>query len=75
MNDEPYKPVSCALHSEYELLAMQRATITLQLQTGESLSGVISDITTRAGEEFLLFTPHNGTRIEIRLDQISALTR
>lgn len=76
MKKEPYHPVSCEQHSEYELAIMQRRQI--QLTFKENSGAVVSadfipiDIQTRNGEEFLVVS--NGkTKQDIRLDHIEKM--
>ena len=66
-----YQPVACALHSEYELLAMRRAKVEIVREDdGATLRGIVSDILVHDGAEFLLLECGAGERVEIRLDQI-----
>jgi len=73
MPDDSYQPISCALHSEYERLAMQRRRVGITLKDGRTSGGRIIDITTRSGAEYmLLITPKEET-LAIRLDRIEAI--
>ncbi|MES9858456.1 MAG: Rho-binding antiterminator [Sedimenticola sp.] len=67
MND--YQPISCKLHSQYELLAMQQRTINLLLKE-RSLVGKIQDIFTRKRVEYLVLQMTDENTQEIRLDSI-----
>ncbi|MEJ1296100.1 MAG: Rho-binding antiterminator [Candidatus Sedimenticola sp. (ex Thyasira tokunagai)] len=72
MND--YQPISCKLHSEYELLAIRQKTVYLQLAgKHERLMGKILDIYTRERVEYLLLETASGDSHEIRLDSINSL--
>ncbi|MDD3760704.1 MAG: Rho-binding antiterminator [Acidithiobacillus sp.] len=53
---EPYVPISCALHSELELAAMRRRPLQLQLRGDRSLRGIITDVWTAYGREWLLLS-------------------
>ncbi len=68
-----YQPVSCALHSQLELLAMQRKTCSVRftqhnVETG--ISGIIRDILIRNKAEFVLIESAGGQIHEIRLDNL-----
>ena len=69
-----YTPISCALHSEYELAIMRRTTMVLQWRdrSGEIVTGEIlpTDLNTRPDGEYLTATTAEGRSIRIRLDQI-----
>lgn len=66
-----YQPIACGLHSEYELLAMQRARVMLRLRGDDvACSGRVIDILTREGAEFMVLEASPGERREVRLDQI-----
>ena len=74
-----YRPVDCDLHSEYELVIMQRSKIVL---TWQQVAGSIQteavlplDLLTRSGEEFMVFSTGTGTEYEIRLDHIRSFSR
>jgi transcriptional antiterminator Rof (Rho-off) len=68
-----YKPVSCALHSEYELAIIQRRKIKLAWcdEAGAQYDAVVLplDLETRNHEEFLLID-HDGVSKSVRLDWI-----
>lgn len=69
-----YQPISCALHSQYELWIMRRQPLQLRWRDkqGEQHTGSVmpKDIHTRTGEEFLVLDQEDGTRLELRLDRI-----
>lgn len=71
---EPYVPVDCGLHSEYELAIMQRQLLTLRWQdengTLHDASLLPVDLLTRDSQEFLIAHDKNNIRYEIRLDRI-----
>lgn len=72
--DKPYVPVSCAFHSEFELLAMHNSRIRMQWrdENGTEHTAMVkpNDLQTRSGEEFLLVTDENNRQHKIRLDRI-----
>ena len=69
-----YIPVSCQLHSEYELAIMhaQQLQLIWQGPTGELITDILKpyDLITREGSEFLLAQSANGEDKKIRLDKI-----
>ena len=70
-----YRPVSCALHSEFELAIMrgQRMELKWHDDDGVARQAVVTplDLVTRNHEEFLL-VEYEGERRAIRLDRIGA---
>lgn len=74
MNDD-YKPVSCAMHSEYELAIMhkQRLVITWKNDLGETRTEEVmpTDIIIRNSAEYLLVLDQYSNNKEIRLDKIT----
>lgn len=70
-----YTPISCALHSEYELMAMHRQRVEIQLsESTEKLVGRVVDISTRNGVEYMDLLADDGQRKELRLDNIKSLS-
>lgn len=69
-----YRPVDCALHSEYELAIMQhrRLHITWSGNDATTRSEVVmpTDLYTRQGEEYMIITRSDGQIGQIRLDRI-----
>jgi len=78
MNDEPYRPVSCAVHSGYELLAMHRAPVVLDYRdeagSPRRIRGRVVDLFTKEGAEYLRLRSA-GERIDVRLDRIRHLEK
>jgi|AMFO01.1.fsa_nt_gi Transcriptional antiterminator len=76
MSDASYRPVSCGLHSEYELLAMRRAPVTVHYRdeagAEHRFRGRVVDLLTRDGAEFMRLESERGT-LEVRLDRIERL--
>lgn len=75
-NDEPYVPVSCGFHSEFELLIMHHSRIKLswrdEQNTLHTATVIPKDIRTKAGEEFLLVTDDENQQHQVRLDRIQS---
>lgn len=71
--DRPYIPIDCERHDELLALATLRRPCTLEVErpdgTRESLEGVIEDVYTQTGAEYLRL--RGGATM--RLDQIRAL--
>ncbi len=69
-----YRPIDCALHSEYELAVMHNRPlqITWRQTDGQLRVEVLMprDLRTRNHEEFLIAERSNGQRLELRLDAI-----
>jgi Rho-binding antiterminator len=71
---EPYTPIACDLHSEYELAIMHRRSmmLTWQDENNEIQTAALLplDLITRDKQEFLLARDNNNVTCEIRLDKI-----
>lgn len=76
--NEDYQTVACALHSEYELMAMHRTLIYLDGLTDQGevqhLSCCVVDLKTTQGAEFLI-VEDDQQRYAIRLDHIKHLEK
>ena len=74
-----YQPVNCALHSEYELLAMHRAFVEIsavdEFANPQRLSGRVMDILTRQGAEYLIIIDAENLAHQLRLDRISSIQK
>lgn len=74
MNDDPYKPVSCNLHSQYELAIMHKNKLHLtwssheQLITETNISPI--DVQTKNKAEYLIAVTSKNEKLCIRLDHI-----
>lgn len=72
-----YRPVSCDLHSECELLALRQThvwlTATLTGGLVRDLPCRVRDLCTRDGAEFLEVQTEAGESLVCRLDQLHAL--
>jgi len=73
MSDE-YKPVSCEVHSQYELAIIRGHTmrITWQVTNSKSITEILKpyDVITSQNSEYLLIRDTNGKDKKIRLDKI-----
>jgi len=71
---EPYKPIACSLHSEYELAIMQRLQLRLSwidAHGQEHIGNLLPlDLYTRDRAEYLAARNSDGHQHEIRLDRI-----
>jgi transcriptional antiterminator Rof (Rho-off) len=69
-----YRPVDCALHSEYELAIMQQRRLHLTWQGNDATTHIEvimpTDLYTPQGEEYMVITRGNGQVEDIRLDRI-----
>jgi Rho-binding antiterminator len=71
-----YQPISCDLHSEYELLAMHRAWVEIELEGEPQPRRVrVRDVVARAGAEYLIVETADGVRLEWRLDRLRRVQR
>jgi transcriptional antiterminator Rof (Rho-off) len=71
--DDRYRPVSCASHSEYELHIIRKQHLLLEWEDsgGNQRCRVLPvDLQTRQGEEYLIFVNAHGDRQRVRLDRI-----
>lgn len=72
-----YKPVSCGLHSTYELLAMHRSRVRLscisEKEPLQTVVGKVVDVVTREKAEYLVLEVMGAETISIRLDKIQRL--
>ncbi len=71
-----YQPISCGLHSEYELFAMHRQKISLVFvnERGEKqhMKGQVLDVQTKNGAEYLCVKGEASEQQRIRLDRIQS---
>lgn len=72
--EQPYLPVPCAIHSEYELMVMRQQPVQI---TWQDADGVVHhshlqprDISTENHAEYLLGQDTEGLPLKIRLDSI-----
>ena len=75
-DDKPYIPVSCDLHSEFELLIMHNRALELNWQdnNGKQFKSKVKpkDLQTRKSEEFLIVVDNDNQEIAIRLDRVNS---
>jgi Rho-binding antiterminator len=75
-SDSPgYEPVSCDYHDQLEEAAMHRKNVELEFAlegVPQKETGVIADVYTAQGAEFVKFDAPGGA-VEIRLDQIISM--
>jgi transcriptional antiterminator Rof (Rho-off) len=68
-----YRPISCATHSEYELIIMHKQKLRLRWAEGNVIHEEIVqplDLQTRAHQEFLICRTQGAQTVSIRLDHI-----
>lgn len=77
-SSEPYTPISCSIHSEYELAIMHKKLLELTWQDadGQERSGLVTpvDLLTRQHQEFLQVTLADHSELQIRLDKIISMS-
>ncbi len=70
---KPYQPVSCDMHSQYELYVMHAPTLSLRYRdkngNEQCTQAKAIDLLTRRGEEWLVIKTDDGEH-SIRLDHI-----
>ena len=73
---DPYTPISCGLHSEYELAVIRRINLRLGWRDafGQQHIGNVQplDLYARKQVEYLMARAHDGQQHEIRLDKINS---
>jgi Rho-binding antiterminator len=73
---DPYKPIACDLHSEYELAIMRRVNLRLSWHDGHGQQHIgyllPLDLYTRNHVEYLVARAIDGQQHEIRLDRITS---
>jgi transcriptional antiterminator Rof (Rho-off) len=72
MSEPDYRAVSCDYHDELEAAAMHKSPVELEFElegVPQKENGVIGDVYTSHGAEFVRFDTSRGA-LEIRLDQI-----
>lgn len=73
--DDPYDPIACVLHDEYEIAIMHKKHLDIEWldETGGLHSARVlpKDILVKNKEEFLLATTKENEELRIRLDKIT----
>ncbi|MDJ0739607.1 MAG: Rho-binding antiterminator [Gammaproteobacteria bacterium] len=68
-----YVPIDCDRHSVLEVLALRRSRVTLDARADgggvTTLGGIVSDVVTRDGAEFLVVEGADGMQ-SLRLDRL-----
>ncbi|NLS43182.1 Rho-binding antiterminator [BEV proteobacterium] len=64
-----YQPINCDDYDSLEATCRQHLTLTLELRSGETLTGKAKDIISRKQVEYLV-VEENGALRELRLDHI-----
>jgi transcriptional antiterminator Rof (Rho-off) len=77
--NEPYQPVSCALHDEYEIAIMHKKHLTIKWSddNGNQHTDKVLPIDTmvKNKEEFLIANTQDNEELCIRLDKITLLEK
>ena len=72
---DPYTPITCGLHSEYELAIMRRVSLRLGWRDAygqQHIGNVLPlDLYARRQVEYLMARATDGQQHEIRLDKIN----
>lgn len=72
-----YRPIDCDQHSILELLAMRRTAVTVRASDDSGgellLDGVVADVLTHGGAEYLVLREADGGLHRVRLDRLVAL--
>ena len=75
MSEDRYEPVSCDYHDQLEAAAMHRKQVELEFDLDgatQTERGVVEDVYTTNGAEFIRFSSGDGP-LEIRLDHIISM--
>ena len=73
-SDTDYLPISCMQHERLEFSALRRIPLEFKLVSGVVLGGVVLDVYTSAGAEWLKLRDAAGAEQVIRLDQIASFS-
>lgn len=72
-----YRPVPCAVYSQYELAILHRRCLRLRWCGDDGLTHLEflspADLETCGGEEFLLAHSLSGETVRVRLDRVRAI--
>ncbi len=75
----PYRPVSCAVHTELEAAAVRGETVEVRVigdaDATTTWRGRVLDVYTQDGAEYLALSTPGGEQLTLRLDQVLALSR
>ena len=67
-----YQPIACLQHERLEFAVLRRLPLQIKLHDARSLSGLVLDVFTQGGAEWLRFRSATGVEDLIRLDQIES---
>lgn len=67
-----YQPIPCEQHERLEFAVLRRIPLHLKLQDGRELLGLVLDVYTQDGAEWLKFRDASEVEETLRLDQITA---
>ena len=67
-----YQPIACLQHERLEFAVLRRLPLQIKLHDARSLSGLVLDVFTQGGAEWLRFRSATGVEELIRLDQIES---
>ena len=74
-----YQPIDCDQHSVLELLAMRQARVSVRADDAKGsaiqLDGMVADVVTRDGAEYLVVRDTTGNLISLRLDRIRTISQ
>ncbi len=74
-----YHPIDCDRHSVLELLAMRQAEVSLEAESEDAgtvnVDGIVTDVVTRGGAEYLVITNSTGQPVSLRLDRIRYISQ
>lgn len=74
---EPYQPIACALHDEYEIAIMHKKSLNISwIDSSEEVRKAIvhpKDILVKDKQEFLIADTQENGELCIRLDKITLL--
>lgn len=67
-----YQPIACAQHERLEFAVLRRIPLHLKLQDGRELTGLVLDVFTQDGAEWLKFRDGSDVEETLRLDRTTA---
>jgi transcriptional antiterminator Rof (Rho-off) len=70
---DKYKPVACRLYDHFELLAMRKSVIRIEVN-GQFCEGIITDLYASEGADWMQFKAAAATHV-LRLDKVRVLSQ
>ena len=67
MSDQDYSPIACGFHDRLLHFATLKAPVRLQLQAHETRDGIIQDVFTKEGAEYLTLSDGELIRLDLIL--------